>query len=132
MRRFFLVLPGLLAVLGCDQDRDPERVALVEVVSQPSGLLMSVSVGFDDLVTFEAETPIRRDVRSKASCSRLTDGNPMNHLTGCQLVAIASVKNGDATGVRIVICLGDAGVRECATGNDGKASVTIEFEPDDR
>ena len=124
------MLPGLLAALGCDQSRERERVALVEVVSQPSGRLMSVSVGFTDLVTFQAETPIARDVRAKASCSFPTAASDPST---CQLAAIASVKNGDATGVRVLMCLTDAAadVRKCEMGNEGKVSVTIEFGPRD-
>lgn len=130
MRRLLLVLLGLLAVLGCGQDRERNRVVLVEVVSQPSSLLMTVSVGFNDLVTFEAETPIARDVHAKASCRFPTvTSDPST----CQLVAIASVKNGDATGVRLLMCLTDAGadVRKCEAGKDGRVSVTIEIDRHD-
>jgi hypothetical protein len=83
---------------------------------------MSVSVGFTDPITFDAETPIARSVRSNVFCGSATGPRAPG---GCILVAIARVKSGDPAAKRVTMCLTDAGERDCATGNDGEVSVTM-------
>lgn len=40
------------------------------------------------------------------------------------------MKDGDPTGNRVMMCLTDAGERECATSNDGSVSVTMTVRPE--
>jgi hypothetical protein len=98
----------------------------VEVDSLPSGLLMSVTVGFTDPVEFEAQTPIARNVRARAFCTSGVGPAP----EGCKIVAAARVKGADPAGKRVAMCLTDAGKRACATGNDGQVSVTLTVNPE--
>jgi hypothetical protein len=99
---------------------------LVEVVSLPSGLLMSVSAGFTDSVEFEAQTPIARNVRVRAFCTAGVGAPP----EGCEIVASARVKDADPTGTRVTMCLTDAGEHDCATSNEGQVSVTMTVRPE--
>ena len=125
MRRSLLPLLGLLATLGCGK-AERERTAFVEVTSSPSGILMSVSVGFTDPVTFEAETPIARNVRSKVFC-----GTGVRTASGaCLEVATARVQGGNPAGIHVTMCLTDAGEQDCATGNDGQVSVRMTVRPE--
>jgi hypothetical protein len=125
MRRSFLVLLGLVSIVGCE--KDSERTAFVEVTSVPDGLRMSVSVGFTDPVTFEAETPIARNVRSKVFCGSAFGPRAPG---ACLEFGSAAVKSGDPAGKRVTMCLTDAGKHECATGNDGQVSLTMKVTPE--
>jgi hypothetical protein len=125
MRRSLLSLVGLLVVVGCG-DTATRRTVFVEVVSLPSGLLMSISVGFADPVEFEAQTPIARNVRARVFCTAGVGPSP----EGCEIVASARVKGADPTGKRVTMCLTDAGEHDCATSNDGQVSVTMTVRPE--
>jgi hypothetical protein len=120
MRGVLLGLVGLVIVAGCVDGRR-ERTVFVEVVSLPSGRLMLVSIGFKDPVEFEAETPIARNVRADIHCTSGVGPSP----SGCEIVAVARVKDGTLAATRVTMCLSDAGDRDCATSNDGTVSVTM-------
>ena len=125
MRRSFLALLGLVSIVGCE--KDSKRTAFVEVTSVPDGLRMSVSVGFTDPVTFEAETPIARNVRSTVFCGSAFGPRAPG---ACLEFGSAAVKSGDPTGKRVTMCLTDAGKHECATANDGQVSLTMKVTPE--
>jgi hypothetical protein len=97
----------------------------VEVTSSPSGLVMSVSVGFDDLVTFEAPTPIARNVRTSVFCGT----GVRTAASECLVFASAHMKSGPA-GTRITMCLTDARERDCATSDSGAVAVTMTIRPE--
>jgi hypothetical protein len=121
LRRSLLILAGLLPVAGCGDEPAHERTVIVEVASVPSGLRMSVAVGFTELVELEAETPIAQSLHVRANCSGV---GPT--FRGCEIVALAKVKDGDPTGTRVTTCLTEARhERVCAFGNGGRASVTL-------
>ena len=120
MRRALPIFVGLVIVAGCVDGRR-ERTVFVEVVSLPSGRLMLVSIGFNDPVEFEAETPIARNVRADIHCTSGIGPPPSD----CEIVAIARVKDDTLAATRVTMCLSDAGERDCATSNDGQVSVTM-------
>lgn len=127
MRRSVLLLIGLLAVVGCEDDDDDirHRTVFVEVTSSPSGLLMSVWVGVEDAVYFEAPTPIARNVRAGVPCRNATS----TAVDECVVFASASVKDDDPAGKRVTMCLTDAGEQDCATSNEGAVSVSMTIRP---
>ena len=125
MTRSLLVLVGLLVVVGCE-NHEPKRTVFVEVTSSPSGLLMSVSVGFSDAVEFEARTPIARNARARVFC-----GTGVRTAAGeCLVIASASVKGDLPAGTRVTMCLTDAGEHDCATSDNGTVSVHMTVRPE--
>ena len=99
-----------------------DRTLFVEVTSSPSGLLMGVSVGFIDFVSFDASTPIARNVRAGTTCRTLP--------ARCELFGSAGLTGGERTGKRVTLCLTDASERRCETSNDGFVIVSATVEVD--